>query len=114
MIDLPEAQINCIAAAVYHEARGESSLGQRAVGHVIINRSNARGLPPCVIIRQPRQFDFQMRAHYAGPVWNHCLNIARNLGSDPTFGAQYFHNNRVNPRWNRRVTIRIGNHIFYR
>lgn len=114
MIDLPEAQVQCIGQAIYHEARGESVVGQRAVGHVIMNRSRARNLPPCIIITQPRQFSFRVQARYSGSLWNHCLRIARNLGSDPTFGAQYFHNNQVNPGWRRRVTVRIGNHVFYR
>lgn len=114
MFDLPPAQIECIAAAIYHEARGESDLGRRAVGHVIINRSRDRGVPPCVIIRQPGQFAFRVQARYEGSSWNHCLQLARNLGSDVSGGARFFHNLQVNPGWRRRVTARIGNHIFYR
>jgi hypothetical protein len=34
----PMEQLMCIALAIYFEARGESSLGQWAVGNVVLNR----------------------------------------------------------------------------
>ena len=33
-----QAQLNCMAEAIYYEARNQSEVGQKAVGHVIMNR----------------------------------------------------------------------------
>lgn len=114
-IDLPPQQVECVAQAVYHEARGESSMGQRAVAHVILNRAKVRKLTPCQVIRQPNQFHFKIRARYSGKDWERARQIAYYPGRDPTGGAMYFHSTGVNPKWrNLKVTTRIGNHIFYK
>ncbi len=110
----PPAQVQCLAATAFHEARGESEAGQRAVIHVVLNRSRARNLTPCQVIRQPGQFHFRMRQSYSGPEWERLVRLARSPGRDPTLGAHYFHNRSVRPRWNYRVTTTIGNHTFYR
>jgi spore germination cell wall hydrolase CwlJ-like protein len=36
--DLSERELGCAVAAIYHEGRGESALGQAAIMHVIMNR----------------------------------------------------------------------------
>lgn len=113
-IDLPDAQIRCVAAAVYHEARGESELGQRAVAHVVYTRAKKRNLTPCQVIKQPGQFCFRMRASYSGRDWNNAIRIAKIPGSDPTNGASYFHSNKVSPKWRVKYAITIGNHRFYK
>ncbi|HYI43548.1 MAG TPA: cell wall hydrolase, partial [Sphingomicrobium sp.] len=41
-----DEQANCIAVAVYHEARGESLEGQLAVARVIMNRAASGKYPP--------------------------------------------------------------------
>jgi N-acetylmuramoyl-L-alanine amidase len=113
-IDLPPAQVHCLAAAIYHEARGESEIGKRAVAHVVMNRSKARKLTPCQVVKQPNQFHFKVRVTYSGADWNNAVRIAKNPGSDPTGGAHYFHNKSVQPNWGKRLTVVIGNHKFYR
>ncbi len=46
--------VDCLAAAVYYEARGESPDGQAAVAQVVINRVNRPGFPRslCAVIYQ--------------------------------------------------------------
>ena len=112
--DLPPPQVQCVAQAIYHEARGEPDAGKRAVGHVIMNRSKVRKITPCQVIKQPNQFHFKVRVSYSGADWNKALQFAKNLGSDPTGGAHYFHSKRVNPNWGKRLVTVIGNHLFYR
>ena len=53
-------QANCIAVAVYHEARGESLQGQLAVARVIMNRAASGKYPTtwCGTVKQPWQFSF--------------------------------------------------------
>ena len=53
-------QENCMAVAVYHEARGESLEGQVAVARVIMNRAASGKYPGtwCEVVKQPWQFSF--------------------------------------------------------
>ena len=41
--------------------------------------------------------------------------IAYNRRNDPTYGATYFHEKSIRPRWKNVIrTVRIGNHIFFK
>ena len=55
-----DEQTNCLATAVYFEARGESVEGQLAVARVVINRAASGRYPPdwCSVVKQPAQFSF--------------------------------------------------------
>ena len=77
-IDLPPQQAFCVAQAVYHEARGESDLGKRAVAHVVLNRVKQQHKTPCEVLKQPRQFQIKLRQTYVGKVWEDCYRIAFN------------------------------------
>lgn len=105
MIDLPPPQMQCIARVVQSEAGGESEVGKRAVAHVIINRTKDKRFPstPCAVIMQRGQF-----------VSNKSGKINFKLGEDPTGGALYFKNTTSRARWPYKLTVRIGNHLFYK
>lgn len=107
--------INEVASTVYAEARGEGEIGMRAVAHVIINRSKEKGVSPCIIVRQPKQFA-RGPSKPKDKQWQIAKRISMNPGVDITKGATYFHNLTVRPYWIRslKVTFRFGNHIFYR
>jgi spore germination cell wall hydrolase CwlJ-like protein len=49
--------VDCLAAAVYYEARGEPPEGQAAVAQVVLNRSHGKGFPKsiCGVIYQGAQ-----------------------------------------------------------
>ena len=127
-------EMNCLAEAVYYEARGETLQGQRAVAEVVARRSKERGYPRsiCGVVYQDShlrgrcQFSFacdgiqpQRRDRHA---WNEAVEVAQYELTGPgrledlTSGATHFHTPRVNPSWSRRFvrTVQIGNHIFYR
>ena len=55
-----DEQTNCLATAVYFEARGESVEGQLAVARVVMNRAASGRYPPdwCSVVKQPAQFSF--------------------------------------------------------
>lgn len=107
--------MDCVADTVYYESRGEGIDGMRAVAHIIYNRAKEKGVSPCIIVRQPKQFA-------VGPsrpkdkLWQLAKRISSNPGSDLTRGATYFHNRTVKPYWIRSlvVTLQLGGHIFYR
>ena len=50
----------CLALAVYHEARGEPLIGQKAVAEVVMNRVASDRFPDtiCGVVMQPKQFSF--------------------------------------------------------
>ena len=122
-------EANCIAVAVYHEARGESVEGQLAVARVIMNRAASGKYPAswCAVVKQPWQFSFvnprtgEMPGvdPYSGS-WARAqgvtrLAIANVIPSLPT-DCLWYHANYVSPSWGRRLNMvqRIGAHIFYR
>lgn len=117
-------EINCLAGAIYFEARNEPLDGQLAVGRVIVNRSKSGRFPAsyCGVVNQPSQFSF---VHHHTPVktssrtWRNAVAVARIAHADrwksPAEGALYFHAARVKPHWAGRVRVaQIENHVFYR
>jgi hypothetical protein len=120
----------CLAEALYFEARGEPLKGQVAVAEVILNRVDAPGYPKsvCGVVNQGGggqcQFSYtcdgrsdaiRERAAFvkAGKVARLMLDGApRTL----TGGATHFHTRAVRPGWARRLpqTAAIGRHLFYR
>ena len=53
-------EVDCLAQAIYHEARGEPVETQIAVGNTILNRVEAMGFPDtvCGVVHQPGQFSW--------------------------------------------------------
>lgn len=120
-----DADLECLAEALYHEARGEGSQGQAAVAEVILNRVDSGAFPGsvCGVINQPSQFSYTIGG--AKPIRNkaaylRAVDIAKAaLSGAPrqlTGGATYFHTPSVRPAWSGRFerTVQIGRHIFYR
>lgn len=121
--DLPR-ELNCLAGAVYFEAKSEALTGQLAVGRVIVARSKSGRFPNsyCGVVYQPSQFSFvrgsAMPAINTGSRgWKNAVAIAQiaHEGSwqSPVEGALFFHAARVSPRWHASRIAQIGNHIFY-
>jgi spore germination cell wall hydrolase CwlJ-like protein len=122
-----DAELRCLAAAVYFEARGEPIEGQLAVAQVIINRSKDPRFPRtyCGVVAQPGQFSFMRggrmpRLPIPGRAWARAVAIAtiadRGLWPSAAKGAVFFHARHVKPRWSRGKTrlAQIDAHIFYR
>lgn len=122
----------CLATALYFEARGEGIEGQYAVAEVILNRVDSPRYPDsiCGVVYQGArsggacQFSFACdgrpesiheRQAYAlaGKIARVMKEGAPRLLTD---GATHFHTRAVNPRWARTYprTVAIGAHLFYR
>ena len=124
-----DEQANCMAVAVYHEARGESVEGQLAVARVIMNRAASGKYPTswCGVVKQPWQFSF-VNPHtgtlpsvdQASACWRKAQGITRlamaNVVPSLSTDVLWYHANYVAPSWGRRLTrvSQIGAHIFYR
>jgi N-acetylmuramoyl-L-alanine amidase len=124
-----DEQANCLATAVYFEARGESVEGQLAVARVVMNRAGSGKYPPdwCSVMKQPWQFSFvnprtgQYPAVDTGSAaWARAQGVARlamaNVVPSVEPDVLWYHANYVAPSWGRRLNMaeRIGAHIFYR
>jgi len=121
------AEEECLANAVYFEARGESLEGQLAVAEVVLNRAASGRYPGtlCEVVRQPWQFSFVRRgviprADRGSDAWRRAVAVARIARSGARrllpHNTLWYHANYVAPSWGRRLarTGRIGAHIFYR
>jgi spore germination cell wall hydrolase CwlJ-like protein len=115
----------CLAGAVFFEARSESFEGQLAVADVILNRADSGRFPTsvCGVVRQPGQFSFvrggRMPAiNRDSRDWREAVAIARIAENDRWDSAApdalFFHATHVSPRWKLRRVATVGNHIFYR
>ncbi len=125
-----DAQWQCLATALYHEARGESVKGQIAVAEVILNRVDSPAYPRsvCGVVQQGGKGGCQFSYTCDGrsdrindrAAWARAGKIARSmLDGAPrvlTAGATHFHTVNVRPGWARRFdrTASIGAHLFYR
>lgn len=134
---IPEAQVaraeQCLAEAIYFEARGEPLEGQYAVAQVVINRVRSGYYPDtiCGVVYQNKQrrnacqFSFacdriadRVNNRYA---WSIATRIARDVTEGGAWltevgDSTHYHATYVRPRWIRDMVKldTIGRHIFYR
>lgn len=123
-LEIRQQQVECLAKAVYHEARGESTTGQIAVAYSVINRKDDRRFPntACEVVFQPAQYSDIEKATFPseGKEWEQSYRIAKqvygNQVSDPTNGAKWYYNpKKVKPYWKKYAEgkiVNIGNHKF--
>src|SRR5215213_5704889 len=106
----------CLANAVYFEARSEPIEGQLAVAEVVLNRAASGRYPTdlCAVITQPAQFSFIRRGRFpradkSSQAWTKAVAIAsiarRKLAaaSLPT-DVLWYHATYVSPSWGKRLT----------
>lgn len=126
--DFFHEEIGCLALNIYHEARGESVLGQIAVAQVVMNRVDNSYWPDtvCDVVYQPHQFSWT-QDHLSDETpddeaWGRALSIANTVYNqeedDPSNGAVFYHATYINtPSFGRHhsttVSAEIGIHIFY-
>lgn len=127
-----DRQLDCLARAVYYEARSEDVTGQMAVAEVVMNRVRDPRFPKtaCEVVFQGQyrntgcQFTFtcdgSVRHKPRGIAWDRAKDIALHvmlgLNKPVTNKATHYHTDYVNPYWAPGLveTAEIGTHIFYR
>ena len=122
-----DEQTNCLATAVYFEARGESAEGQLAVARVVMNRAASGRYPPdwCSVVKQPAQFSFVRHGEFPyadtnSAAWQKAEAIAElaaaNVVPSVSNDVLWYHADYVAPTWRRSLqeVQQIGAHIFYR
>ena len=130
----PRGQANwqCLAEAIYFEARSEPKNGQRAVAEVILNRVESRRFPNsvCRVVNQGAdrrhrcQFSYNcdgVPEYISEPrAYKKAVDLAKEMLSASTRpltkGATHYHATYVRPAWSRQMTrtARFGSHLFYR
>ncbi len=114
-----DADINLLARLIYGEARGESYVGQVAVGAVVLNRIKSSSFPNTMsgVIYQRYAFtavdDGQINLSPNATARKAALDAMN--GWDPSYGALYYYNPKTaTSSWifSRKTTTTIGNHVF--
>lgn len=136
-VEIANGERECLAQAIYHEARGETATGQLAVANIIVNRARSSKFPGslCGVIYQNAdkgryrcQFTFACDGRDDTPgerrAWNRSLDLAKQVYAEYALGeeigilpgsALYYHTTAVHPSWANtfaRVAV-VDSHIFY-
>jgi spore germination cell wall hydrolase CwlJ-like protein len=125
--------LQCLAEAVYYEARSESEAGQRAVAQVVLNRVRHPAYPGsvCGVVYQGPmragggcQFTFTCDGSLAhspsGPGWLAARRIAAEALAGKVYApvghSTHYHTHQVVPSWAFKLakSAVIGSHNFYR
>lgn len=113
------ADYELLARTISAEARGESYLGQVAVGAVILNRVEHPSFPDTVsgVIYQNGAFSCLDDGQFYEPIADSAYSAARDAlnGLDPSGGAVYYYNPATaTSKWifSRPVITTIGDHVF--
>jgi hypothetical protein len=126
------AEQQCLARAIYFEARSESEIGRLAVARVILNRVNSPFYPDsiCGVVYQNAekrdgcQFSFACDGKSDRPRQGAAWKVAKSLAARAIAGegevqaiatATHYHADYVLPEWSGAMTrlVKIGRHIFY-
>lgn len=131
-------EVECMATAMYHEARGEGEVGMIGVGYIIAHRMENRDFPDtaCKVVYQGKrnkagrlvygkcQFGWACK----GPppkkpadavLYERAKELAKlvmlGYAPDPVVGLLYFHeySAKPNPKVRYAARKRLGNHLFY-
>lgn len=136
-VEVANAERDCLAQAIYHEARGESQAGQLAVANVIVNRARSDKYPSslCGVIYQGAkngryrcQFTFACDGNNDAPrerqAWVRSEALAKDVYVEYATGAEigavpdsalFYHTTNVRPSWSYTYSrvAEVGAHIFY-
>ena len=122
-----DEEMNCVATAVYFEARGEQIEGQLAVAEVVLNRVASKRYPDtiCEVVEQPWQFSFVNatgsipEADRSSKAWKKAVAISTialdKLAGEVSEDVLWYHADYVAPSWGKRLDRekKVGVHIFY-
>lgn len=126
--------VECVANAVYYEAKSEPLIGKAAVAWVIVNRVKHGFAPdPCSVVYQSRstkagkkscEFSWvcnkkRIPIDKRGEQYQESVAVAKDVLNFNKYSGivstntLFFHSKQVRPRWKMRVAKVIGNHVFY-
>lgn len=124
---MSEADVQCLAKNIYHEAGVESRAGKIAVAQVTVNRlkSKSYGKTVCKVVYAKSQFSWTLSKKLRnekpkGELWKESLAIAkefaRGIRAKGMANIDHYHTDYIRkPFWAAKKTalIKVGQHIFY-
>ena len=132
LVEFEKEERECLATAIYFEARGEAYRGQVAVAQVVLNRVAHKLYPAtiCGVVFQNQhrrnacQFSFACDGIPERVTdrksWQQAEDIARGVASGALYLTEvgystHYHATYVYPHWAPRMTkvTKIGLHVFY-
>lgn len=125
-----KSETNCLAKAIYWEARGEHILGKLAVASVVIYRYNSQDFPDTIckvvyqknkVTKQPEFSPHIIRNSKPAELeeWSKSEKLAEDILTGRfkyqlAFTARFFHSTTINPRWKNKTHVAtIGRNKFY-
>lgn len=126
-VAMTDADVQCLAKNIYHEAGVESRAGKIAVAQVTINRlkNGNYGKSICKVVHAKAQFSWTLDKKLRnekpkGELWQASLAIAkefaRGIRAKGMANIDHYHTDYIKkPFWARSKTakIKVGQHIFY-
>lgn len=117
--------LECLALAIYFEARSEPVAGQIAVAEVVYNRVIDHRFPDtvCDVVWQRKQFSWTHDGKSDKPkdkqTYKEIYVLAKAIQNGILFeghGATHYHADYVAPYWRKDLTLikKVGKHMFYR
>ena len=132
-------QVDCLAENIYFEAVSEPLAGKIAVAMVTLNRVHSGAFPSsiCEVVKQKTRRDSLTICQFSwycdsavlaqrprvkqSPEYREIRSLSTRIYldqeriPDPTKGAMFYHAVYIpDPGWGLPVTVRIGQHIFYK
>lgn len=119
------SEVRCLAENLYHEARGEGTMGMLAVGQVTLNRVKDKRWPSsvCRVVYQHKQFSWTIKPPPIRDAksWAFAKTLASMLLSPrysfSTIDATHYVRRDLHRKvsWTRKLQVatRIGRHVFY-
>lgn len=126
IVRMTDAEVKCMANAIYFEAKSESEIGQIAVGYVVLNRMADSRFPnsACSVVYQKTRGRCEFSWYCAGLTvrnqaqYRKAEEIARVVMlrevDNPIDNSLFFHATYVKRNWRYAQEIRIGGHRFHR
>ena len=113
------SDVYLLARLIYGEARGESYIGQVAVGAVVMNRVKSSSFPNTIsaVIYQPYAFTAVADGQINLTPNARAISAAKEAlnGYDPSYGSLYYYNPATaTSSWifSRKTVVTIGRHVF--
>lgn len=114
------SDLECLASVIWHEARGESLAGQRAVYEVVMHRARMFGKSLCEVVKAPKQFSWYGNpTKPILPLTARMRDFLERVKNHPpvlhSHGFRWFFSGQTIPYWAVKMECRvIGGHRFCR
>lgn len=126
-----ENDVLTLARTIYGEARGESTMGKKAIACVVLNRYKSGKWFAGTSIAETclKKFQFScwnendpnkkkienMKAEDLGECYEIACHAVNGHQPDIVFKSTHYHTENIHPKWaeNKVPVVKIGHHLFY-